>query len=325
MSAPALVKTWQIEGDILIPGDSTIYVERKTTMLRIVNELLGFASNPATVIGSNNGTASGMDATNRWSTIADLNNNSWIVLQQAGVNAKFQILIFLDANWASGTPQFTIYVSRAAGFGTANGGTDGSTSTRPTATDEDLALNGSNLPGAGTTVATRLYVWQSTDGQMTRVLLRNATTGAWSGSWEWGKPRNPRTLWTNACVYRFHSTVLGDPNAVATYVGFLGSTQVTSVRTVTAKAAVLAQINDWEGVNNYDSYRLYLSSQTVAGAKGGIIGELFDTRVCDAVVPNGTRMPDGGPYTWCAFGDSSQLTWLLPWDNTTTPKFSAAP
>ena len=88
MAAPGLVKTWQIEGDNLVPTDSTIYIERKTLLLGIINKLIGFGSNPMTVIGSNNATASGMDAVNRWATIADLNNNSWIVLQQAGIKSQ---------------------------------------------------------------------------------------------------------------------------------------------------------------------------------------------------------------------------------------------
>lgn len=323
MSAPALLKTWQIEGDNLVPLSDT-YTERKTLLLGIVNKLIGFASNPMTVIGSNNTTASGMDAVNRWSTISDITNNSWIVLQQAGVNAKFQICLFCSGNWASNQPLLTIVVSRLAGFGTANGGGDGSTSARPTASDEH-ALAAQNLATASGSIAARYYVWQSTDGQMTHVLIRNATAGSWFNHWFWGKPRNPRALWTDPCVYRFFgSGNLGDPNAIANVIAYKGTTQVTSIAITTAKEAVLAQNNDWEGANAYDTYRAYLSSHTLAGSKGGNIGELFDTRLVDSVVSNGTRMPFGGPYTWCSFGDTSGIRWLLPWDNATTPKFSAA-
>lgn len=325
MSAPTLLKTWQIEGDNLVPTDSTIYIERKNLLLGIINKLIGFASNPMTVIGSNNGTASGMDAVNRWATIADLNNNSWIVLQQAGINAKFQICFHLNANWTSGVPQLTMVVSRLAGFGTANGGTDGSTSARPTATDEHAQTVQNLTSGGAVSIAARYYVWQSTDGQMTQVMIRNATAGTWNNHWFWGKPRNPRALWTNPCVYRFKATVLGAPDAVADIVAYKGTTQVATIQITTAKEAVLAQENDWEGPNSYDTYRAFLSSHTLAGSKGGNIGELFDCRVVDAVVANGTRMPYGGPYTWCCFSDATQLGWLMPWDNTTTPKFSAAP
>ena len=138
MAAPALVKTWQIEPDILIPVGASNLVERRQAMLAIVNNLIGFASNPMTVIGSGNGVTSGMDGTNRWAAESDLVNNSWIVLQDAQVNAKFQICIHLYSVWtASNACNIQIVVSRLAGFGTANGGTNGSSSSRPTATDED--------------------------------------------------------------------------------------------------------------------------------------------------------------------------------------------
>lgn len=327
MAAPSLLKTWQIEGDNLVAAVDG-YAERKTTLLGIVNKLIGFASNPWTVIGSNNASASGMDAVNRWSSISALNNNSWIVLQQAGINAKFQLCIFLNANWSSGVPQVTFVVSRLAGFGTANGGTNGSTSARPTATDEDVqTANVFGVNGASAK-AYRFYVWQSTDGQVTRVLLRNATDGAYNMFFEMAKPRNPRTLWTDACYYRFSGaiTLIGPPvaNAAAT-TAYLSTTKVNTVAIYTARNAALNQINDWEGPNNYDTYRCYLGSYTLAGAKGGIIGEMFDCRYADLVVANGARLPNGGPYTWCAFTDAGAPGWLLPWDNTTTPKFTAAP
>jgi hypothetical protein len=330
MGAPALLKTWQIEPDILIPVGASNLVERRQAMLAIVNNLIGFASNPMTVIGSGNGVTSGMDATNRWATEADLVNNSWIVLQDAQVNAKFQICIHLYSVWTTGNAcNIQIVVSRLAGFGTANGGTNGSSSTRPTATDED-AISAVQFMSGATSCASRLYIWRSTDGQMTRVIMRNATSGAYVGHWFWGKPRNPRTLWTDPCFYKFsNNAVLGNPIAVTAITAYLSTVKVV---TVSQHGAVPANSfaagwnlnNEWEGPNDYDTFRIYMQSITLAGARGGIIGEQFDTRACQSVVANGTLMPTSAPYTWCAFGDAATPTWLLPWDNT-TPKFSAAP
>lgn len=330
MSAPALVKTWQIEPDILIPIGASNLVERRQAMLQVVNTLIGFGSNPMTVIGSNNGTTSGMDGVNRWAAEADLVNNSWIVLQDAQVNAKFQICIHLVSGWTATQPcNIAIVVSRLAGFGTANGGTNGSTSARPTATDEDVQSSVAFMSGS-TSCASRLYVWRSTDGQMTRIIGRNATSGTYNMHWYWGKPRNPRTLWTNPCFYRFsNGAVLASPISLGSNItAYLSTTKVATITqhcaTPNALGAATNLNNEWEGASDYDTFRIFLGSISTTGAKGGIIGELFDTRACQAVVVNGTLMPSSAPYTWCAFGEASTATWLLPWDNS-VPKFSAAP
>lgn len=338
MGAPALIKTWQFSVDNLVPA-STSLQEIKEWMLGIKNALIGFASNPLTVIGSSNTSTSGMDAVDRWTTTSDLLNNSWIVLQDAQVNPKFQICIQLTMGWTSlTTVQLTITVSRLAGFGTANGGTNGSTSARPTATDED-ARSAIVLNGGNSSFAKRYYIWRSTDGQVTRILWRNATAGTWLGFWEWGKPRGPRTLWTDPCYWRFvftSATILAPwQNTNERITAYLGSAKVTNIDSHIAGPfdagnsgalpTATNQQNDWESPTDYDTYRIYLNSKIDVGAKGGVIGELYDLRTAQTVVANGTRLPSVAPYTWCAFADTpSGYPWILPWDST-VPKFTAAP
>lgn len=342
MPAPALVKSWQFSVDNLIPVDTGSAAVNAKQMLAFKNALLGFGSNPMTVIGSSDGSTSGMDATDRWSAYTNLVQNSWIVLQDAQVNPKFQICFHLTGtgwvtNVAAATVQIT--VSRLAGFGTANGGTDGTTSARPTATDED-AKTGAALSTSATNVARRFYVWRSTDGQVTRAAFRNATAGSWEGWWEWGKPRVPRTLWTDPCYYRFGflNSGLPSPWLIGTtnlqITAYKGSTKLTDINTHIAGPfgtgnsqsfpTALNQNNDWESPTDYDTYRLYLNSPSVAGSRGGIIGELFDLRTAPPAVTNGTRFPDTAPFTWIALSESATIPWIVPW-NDTVGKFGVAP
>lgn len=341
MAAPVLVKTWQIDADNLIPVGATNVAEARDMFLLFKNKLIGFATLPLTVAGSSNGTTFGFDAVDRWTTAADLVQNAWIVLQDAQVNPTFQICFqLIGAGWVTSgqTPQLQITVSRLAGFGAAAGGSNGNATTRPTASDEDARANMS-WPASAASHARRLYFWRSTDGQVTRVLWRNVTAGTWYGLFEWGRPRVPRSLWTNPCYYRFgwNAGGLDAPwllSASFLVTAYRGSVKVTDINTHIAGPfstfnanlipAALNQQNDWESPNDYDTYRIYLNSPSVANAKGGIIGELFDLRAVPPVISNGIRMPDTAPYTWCAFGDAADYAWLLPWNNT-TPKFTAAP
>jgi len=342
MAAPTVIKTWQYSNDNLIPVDTGSAAVNAKQMFAFKNVLKNFATNPMTVIGSSDGSTSGMDGTDRWVTFSNLVTNSWIVLQDAQVNPKFQICFQLTGsgfttNTTSATVQVT--VSRLAGFGTENGGTNGTTTTRPTATDED-AKTGAAFTTSTTNVARRFYVWRSLDGQVTRAAFRNATAGTWEGWWEWGVPRGPRTLWTNPCYYRFSFpnaglsvpwfTSLADQKLTV----YKGTTKVTdaglhiagpfAVGNSQAIPAALNQNNDWESATDYDTYRLFINSPSVATAKGGIIGELFDMRTAAPVVANGTRFPSTAPFTWIALADSGGYPWIVPWDNS-TPKFTAAP
>ncbi len=340
MGAPALIKSWQFQVDNLVPVGASTAAEIAAQMLGVKNILKGFASNPVTVVGSSDGSTSGIDATDRWVTSANLVQNAWIVLKDAQVTSNFQFCIqLIGTGWTSNgvTPQVQITVSRSAGFGAASGGTNGNATTRPTATDEDARAT-INYP-INTSHARRYYVWRSTDGEVTRILWRNATAGAWYGLWEWGKPRSPRALWSPACYWRFGwSSSLGQPTQIGTSAFFVtaykSTTKVTDINCQAALPfdsgnsstlpAAVNQVDDWEGPNDYDTFRIYMNSKSVVGAKSGMLGELYDLRTAGNVMANGTRMPDVSPFTWCSFADATTQPWLLPW-NDTTPKFTAAP
>jgi hypothetical protein len=129
MSLPVPAKTWQFS-HITVPAGTTGLAELQHGLrVAIVGAFIGFGTGAATVAGSSNSLAAGMDAVNRWTTDVSLvwatsgNPHSWIVLNFGG-----KYFLLLDLN-AFGAQQMSAYLS-FAGF------TGGSTTARPTATDE---------------------------------------------------------------------------------------------------------------------------------------------------------------------------------------------
>jgi hypothetical protein len=214
MASPVLQKTYQ--GGSTAGGTQFINVPAtsgipKNTMFLIKDALINFFAVPMTVIGSSDSINSSMDGTDRWITDANLiyaatagTPYSWIVLQQAGINAKTQILVGLDTLSAAdfNREDITIIVSPAAGFGTANGGTDGSTTSLPTATDQ-VSMDGTNWHGAegGTNLAKTLTCISSDDGEVTRIVLSHDVSELPITCIGFEKPRLPNSNWVNPAVF----------------------------------------------------------------------------------------------------------------------------
>jgi hypothetical protein len=335
MPAPPLNKTWQFSVDNLVVATGVALAERQTCLWQIKQALIGAGSytnaagsgvaltTPMTVVSSSNGTSASV-GTDLWTTPSSLAAGAWIVLQDAAINAKFQICIHLVSGWGFGnTAQFvSIFVSRLAGFGVANGGVVGTATTPPTATDQDTALN-SILFQTNNTFTARWYLWRSSDGQCTRILFRNTSTGLWLNSWLWCKPKTDADAWPSAVVYRFgtNGSALTDPVAVGTvYTTYRNSTKVADLLchgAIPANAQDTINVpNDFYSATTIDTYRLYLSSRTTAGAKGAIIGEVWDQRTGPSLLAQGSRIPSAGPYSWICLRDASQPPWILPWNNT---------
>lgn len=217
MALPSLHKTWQ--GGTTLGGtdlvNQVISGGEANVLLAIKQALTTFDQNPWTVVGSCDSTAFSMDGTDRWALIGDLvyrnNSNdphSWIVLQQANINAKFQVCISLDDTLAfdSDRSNVTLSFSSSAGFGAANGGTDGALNTKPTATDE-IYLNFVDWMGAAGNVDMMLTCIQSTDGECTRIIISHESTSTPYTAIGFEVPRLPPSNWSDPCVaYIFPNT-----------------------------------------------------------------------------------------------------------------------
>jgi hypothetical protein len=152
------------------------------------------------------------DNVDRWESILDLGwaggNHSWIVLQQSAIAPKFQVCIDLSQ---SNSETATIVVSFTAGFGAANGGTDGTASARPTATDQQIL--GTNMWwGGGNNYGSVWNLLKTDDGYATRLIIFHQ--GVCAGWWQFEAPDPVVSGWTNPSV----SYAVGHP----TYPNNLG-------------------------------------------------------------------------------------------------------
>jgi hypothetical protein len=191
MPAPLLLKTWQFSINMVEPASGSTGSAR--VFLRVKNALKGFALNPWTVLGSSDAATAGMDNTDRLTDLTKIVNSaagsrSWIVLRSP---AGQQVCI----EWNHATYQFygTVAVSKnSVGF------TGGSTTARPTATDEILlGTGGSNTPWGpmADTSSAVVHVLHSTDGLSTQVHL--CRQGDNVGMWLFGKAPRHIPEWTD--------------------------------------------------------------------------------------------------------------------------------
>lgn len=211
MALPTLQKTWQITPNLFSPSSGRDG-HCATILLEIKNALIGFASNPLTVAGSSNGSTAGMDATDRWVTWPSLtwavagDPHSWIVLERVD-----GIQICLDLNRSFET-QMDVVVSLSGAF------TGGTTSNRPTATDEFLNIlwdQEDSVSGgyvwidySDNEATCRFHVWNSTDGLIQRVIGFQHTATAFF--WRWEVIRDAPTGFSPPFVASMiYSTVVG--------------------------------------------------------------------------------------------------------------------
>lgn len=171
MSLPTLAKTWHISANNTTTMQVNTITTCKNLWLNTKRALTGYAAiwplgvpaTPWTVVSSSNSIVA--NTSDNWNSVADLigatngNAHSWIVLKQTGIATNFQICLDFNETFNSGS----IIVSENAGF------TGGSTTNRPTATDEQVLINAAAVWGDSTNAQAQLDVWMASDGSQTRV------------------------------------------------------------------------------------------------------------------------------------------------------------
>jgi hypothetical protein len=232
MALPSLQKEWQggttLSGidlvNVVVSGTSSEDLA-KNAIFQIKDALTTFNANPWTVAGSSDSSASSMDGTDRWVDTGDLVYRttggtafSWIVLEQSQINTNFQVLFGLDNTSSSDSNRHDLYisVSPAAGFGTAASGTDGSTTALPTATDEHV-VNGTTESWYGdwsSNFGTMVSCFSSTDGECTRIIASDESTGIPFMRMNFEVPRLPDSTWENPCIYSHFTTTVAGGNSV---------------------------------------------------------------------------------------------------------------
>lgn len=323
MSLPTLVRTWQMSVNNQQLSTGAALGNNQLLLHTIKNTILGFGSGAPTVRYSCNGTTAGTagDGIDRWAATTDLvwgaTTRSWIVFRQAGIGATFEFLIDLNnGNSAYGT----FVISPAAGF------TGGTTTARPTATDEVVvrAAGDSGFLPHTTPASWRYSVWQSTDGKGLRVVIAHGgaaqclmlVDGAANTVSGWTVPAV--AYWGAAFAASAHGTATGTSSRLMTRAN---SAPCAVAITGEGFANGFAVDNTSAGGNaanelsgEWALYPLGLWGIT-AGARGRH-GTLVDLWYGSGGASSGDTYPLGTP-NFVQFGN-----FVMPWDGTTTPALS---
>lgn len=318
MPLPTLSKTWQYNVNQTVVAGGSIQLTCQALFLTIKNTLKGFGTLPWAVRGSSDSATAGMDAVDRWVTSANLVGgtsgvaHSWIVLRQTGIATNFELCIDLTSN--AYTSQ-TIIISPSAGF------TGGSTTNRPTATDEIVLING----GASWSNVNANHVvhgMQSTDGQCTRLVVWRASTNLCTFLF-FDKPANTVSGWTNPSVggwlssttsianvysilgHATSSTLRGRGTATMT-VAFSGEGSFSSGNNLAQTTDVGTVQNDFDA--NWPIFPIGIYSTTALHrGRHGTISDLWWKPI--GVGNAGDTFPNDGSRQFVAFGDL-----IFPWN-----------
>lgn len=319
MALPTVVKTWQYNVNQSSPATGNTSSEGRQVALLIKNSMIGFASTPWTVRYSCNSVTAGTagDGVDRITTTANIVNaaagvaHSWIVLRQTGMGLNYELCF--DFSTANAYIWSTV-ISYGAGF------TGGSTTARPTATDEVvLALSGAWKSNASN--SNRVHVLQASDGSNTHVFVTDS-----NGSFSWLPlmvPSNTVTGWSTPTLAAMFGGSGAAGNSLASSVWAPAAGVFTMRAASTTGIASLACEGNAGGVlpalvpgsvpNDLDSAwpMLPLSTFGITTGMRGRNGTIVDLWAGSANVPTGDTYPNNTTYQFCQFGSV-----IVPWNGT---------
>jgi hypothetical protein len=194
MGLPTLDKTWLHNVNNILRTTGTALGDNRQLLLAIKNAMIGFGSSPWTVRGSSSSVAAGLDNVDRWAAVANLvwanagSAHSWIVLKNTALGTNVELCIDLAS---TNSYSMAVVMSFGAAF------TGGSTTARPTSTDEVAIGSGISYNWHGLGTATYDCVWHalhSTDGEATRIFVTayNNVCAMWAS---FDKVKSPPTGW----------------------------------------------------------------------------------------------------------------------------------
>lgn len=207
MALPNIDLTWRANINQTIAASGTLLTTNRRVVRAIKDSLIssaGYNVAPAslwTVRGSSDGSTAGLDSTDRWTSDGALvwanagAAHSWIVLRQTGIATNFEMCLSLEPASAPGSGM-TIAVSPSAGF------TGGSTTARPTATDEHVTAKTAILGTSGDGTY-RLHVLMSNDGKSVYIFVFQG--GAILSTILVGVPKQSVSGWVNPSWFYFNS------------------------------------------------------------------------------------------------------------------------
>lgn len=179
MALPILVNGWEFDPNVAVAAQGSVLATHRRLLRTIVNRILGLSSGSlfACAYSCNSVTAGTPgDGVNRWVSDTNLvsanagSAHSWIVIRST---QGWQLLISLEQGSAT-LGGLSMWCSYAAGF------TGGSTTTRPTATDEFQFVTTGSWGGSAD-VASVVHVHATDDGSQLFVCVCAAgnVTAVW--------------------------------------------------------------------------------------------------------------------------------------------------
>jgi hypothetical protein len=319
VSLPTLVKTYQYNVNQANAATGTVLTTNRNLLLLLVATLKGFATLPWIVRYSCSSTVAGVadDLVDRWAAAANLvwsavaGTHSWMVLRR---NDGVEILLDLTGTSSSGSV-LNLMISPSAHF------TGGTTTARPTATDEFCSTSsGAGVaygpPSADT--ATRLHVWHSTDATVTHVGI--AALGVMCGWVTIASPQPPISSGWTSPVWGmcFGTTGATDVMTVGNLVsGAIGKGRVTTLMNLGLTSEMyldaaggqlhrtLVQVNDL--TSEWEMYPIGLFS--VTASHRGRHGVVFDMWWGSDGVATADTYPNDVTRQFIQFGKL-----ILPWN-----------
>lgn len=317
MALPTKEKTWQYD------VNSVQYTSYPALLYNIKRALVTFGTMPWAVSLSSDSITAG--AGDRWvsssNVVWNINTipHSWIVLSQAGLGG-FQILLECWRNSGGQSTSFRLFCSPNAGF------TGGTTSSRPTATDEiDLNCGGTlELCKNALTIIARLHVMQSTDGQCTRWVV--CMDGQQHNLVAIEVPKSPSSGWSNPWVVVVGCNVYnsGQTTDWLTYARYndLSTRSFARINSVTSGVymacegyggATLGEQYTYpdDDTGEYPMLSVQLNTGTF-GVRGANKGVLYDMWWGSTIAATGDTYPGDGTNQFAQFADV-----ILPWNGST--------
>lgn len=282
-----------------------------------------------TVEGSHNGdgTLNNNNQVDSWTSaqaVDRVSNDVWVHLKSPGVGT-YEIIVGVGYSAANtNASAIRILLSPSAGFGSVNGGADGTTTAAPTATDQyDLY----SYTASNTTIGLHsygVYVAASTDGKNTRLMMKQGNEISWWVGLE--TVDDPRSDLDGGRAWTVR-TLVGGPtpvenemddvyNTTALYYGDVSGTRRTFYIGAQGYASSLSQLllraenNGQFPVTPVDLY----NNTTAEKGYMGTIPDLYWGLEGHYSVGLGDSV--GGPIKWFSGG-----TIITPWDeNEPLPK-----
>jgi hypothetical protein len=342
MSLPTPIRTWKYQVNNRRTFGANITLTCQDIVYALKTAIIGGgswkdsanASTTApsgwTVAASSDSTNASFDGTDRWTASTALvwsssTVHSWIVLRHTTYGD-----LLIDLNGSSASPyQLTMkWAPPSSRFGTAAGGTNGTTSAAPTtAASGSITLFSAAACGLPQTATndTILHVLQATTGGLQIVMCRNGWPVAFYQILAVDGSVLSGAQWTDQIIVRFSGTNTVAPSSPPGISADTPNTAFTSLRSGTQLTLSPLVWGSAAG----DTTLYSESAHSILGANMQLPVGLYCTTASNIgvfgfvpdcyFVTNGVRnvgFPDDTAPTWASFSNN-----LIPW-NTSTPVYT---